>query len=71
MTDTQLELSFGGPRVTQPLRPGRASSPFTSRWWFHQMHQIVDRAFDWQPAPPARPEQSWLPGTHRPVSLNS
>ena len=71
MTDTQLELSLGGPSVTQPLRPHGYSSPFTSRWWFQQMHQIVDRAFDWQPAPPPRPEQTWLPGTNRQVSLGS
>ena len=69
MTDTQLELGLGSPRVTQPLRTNRPPSPFTSRWWFRQMHQIVDRAFDWQPAPPARPEQTWLPGTHRQVRV--
>ncbi len=71
MTDTQLELSLGSQNAAQPLRPGRSSSPFTSRWWFQQMHQIVDRAFDWQPAPPPRPEQAWLPGTHRQVSASS
>ena len=71
MTNTQLELSLGASRVTQSLRINRSSPPFTARWWFHQMHQIVDRAFDWQPAPPPRPEQIWLPGTHRPVNVNS
>jgi hypothetical protein len=69
MTDTQLELSLGSPRVTQSPRTNRSSSPFTARWWFHQMHQIVDSAFDWQPAPPARPEQTWFPGTHRQVRV--
>jgi len=71
MTDTQLELSLGSPCATQPLRTKRPPSSFTSRWWFQQMHQLVDRAFDWQPAPPARPEQAWLPGAHRQASVNS
>jgi hypothetical protein len=69
MTDTQLELSLGASRMTQSPRTNRSSSPFTARWWFNQMHQIVDRAFDWQPAPPARPEQTWFPGTHRQVRV--
>jgi hypothetical protein len=69
MTDTQLELSLGASPVTQSLRTQRPPSPFTSRWWFHQMHQIVDCAFDWQPAPPPRPEQTWFPGTHRQVRV--
>ena len=38
----------------RPARPGRA------RWWFNQMRHVVDAAFDWQPAPPARPEQIYL-----------
>ena len=71
MTDAQLELSLGNPRVTLSPRPNRRPSTFNSRWWFQRMRQIVDRAFDWQPAPPARPEQTWFPGTRRRVSLNS
>ena len=71
MTDTQLELSLDSHRVNQPLRASRHSSPFTSRWWFQQMRQIVDRAFDWQPTPQPRPEQIWFSGTHRQVSVNS
>jgi hypothetical protein len=71
MTDTQLELRLGNPRLTQRSRTNPRPPPFTSRWWFLQMHQLVDRALDWQPAPPARPEQTWLPGTHRHVSINS
>jgi len=69
--DAQLELGFGSSRLTHPPRTNRPPAPFTSRWWFQQMHQIVDRAFDWQPAAPPRPEQTWLPGTHRPVSISS
>jgi hypothetical protein len=31
-----------------------------ARWWFEQMHAVVDRALDWSAAPPARPEQTCL-----------
>ena len=41
----QMELGFDAARA---------------RWWFEQMHRVVDRACDWQPAPPARPDQSYL-----------
>jgi hypothetical protein len=33
------------------------------------MRQIVDRACDWQPVPPARPEQIWFPNAHRTITL--
>ena len=69
MTNTQLELSLAGPRGTGSLCAGHRPPRFTSRWWFRQMRQIVDRAFE--PAPPARPEQIWIPGTHRQVSAGS
>jgi hypothetical protein len=71
MDNAQLELSLGNHRVTRLPRANRHPSAFTSRWWFERMRQIVDCAFDWQPAPPPRPEQIWFPGTHRQVSVNS
>ena len=71
MTNAQLELSLGSVRVAQLARASRPPSTLSSRWWFRRMRQIVDRALDWQPAPPARPEQIWLPGTHRRVNLSS
>jgi hypothetical protein len=71
MTDAQLELSLGTPRVASLPRANRHPSTFNSGWWFQRMRQIVDRAFDWQPAPPPRPEQIYFPGTHRRVSVNS
>ncbi|MCX6922651.1 MAG: hypothetical protein NT154_05465, partial [Verrucomicrobia bacterium] len=52
-------------------RGNRNPATYTSRWWFERMRQIVDRAFDWQPAQMPRPEQIWLPGTHRELRLNS
>jgi hypothetical protein len=55
----QIELSFDASCRFQPVirrqrRPGRA------QWWFQQMRAVVDRALDWQPAPPPRPEQIYL-----------
>jgi hypothetical protein len=59
MMNTQLELGFvsaGQPFVVvrRQKRQSRAN------WWFERMRQVVDRAFDWQPTPPPRPEQIWL-----------
>ena len=55
----QIELSFDAtchfhPAIRRQRRQGRA------RWWFQQMRTVVDRAFDWHPAPPARPVQIYL-----------
>jgi hypothetical protein len=58
MFEGQMEMSFGsaaGSRTRRQHRPSRA------RWWFERMRQIVDRATDWQPVPPPRPEQIWFP----------
>jgi hypothetical protein len=62
MFDAQLEMSFG----TMPATVGK-TQPRANRaqWWFARMRQVVDRAMDWQPIPPARPEQIWLPEPRR------
>jgi hypothetical protein len=55
----QMELGLGkaqGCRSSQ--RPQRRMS--RANWWFQQMREVVDRAVDWRPAPPARPEQIWF-----------
>ena len=62
MTTQQMELGFdnmlsSGLMAAQQRRANRAS------WWFERMRQIVDRAMDWEPAPLARPEQTWFEGT--------
>jgi len=64
MNNEQLELSLS--KHNQP-HSARRSAPRRTRaaWWFSQMRQIVDRAMDWESAPPARPEQTWFPGTGR------
>jgi hypothetical protein len=56
----QLELELDQTPHSHPLaaRPGRAPRAL---WWFDRMRQIVDRAMDWPPAPPRRPEQIWFP----------
>jgi hypothetical protein len=59
LNQKQLELGLAGanrcPRLTQrQQRMNRAN------WWFSQMRQVVDRAFDWQPAPRFQPEQILL-----------
>jgi hypothetical protein len=58
-TNEQMELGLGKARVCNSTnrrqrRLGRAN------WWFQQMREVVDKALDWQPAPPARPEQIWF-----------
>ena len=63
MIDAQLELSFASAPGQMPVkRPGRSGR---GPWWFDRMRRIVDRAFDWRPAPPPRPEQIWFGDTHR------
>jgi hypothetical protein len=64
MTNEQMELGLGGAKlvVQSSRREGKIQR---AAWWFAQMRQIVDRAMDWQPAGEPRPEQIWLPGTHR------
>ncbi len=70
MTDAQLELGLGNGRGCQwagrrQRRLGRAN------WWFERMRQVVDRALDWAPAPPARPEQIWFDDSRRPGATNA
>jgi hypothetical protein len=35
------------------------------------MRHIVDRACDWETAPPPPPEQIWLAGTHRQIETHA
>jgi hypothetical protein len=62
MFDAQLEMSFG----TLPAQVGKTQRRASrAQWWFARMRQVVDRAMDWQPAAPARPEQIWFPEPRR------
>ena len=56
---TQMELGLGqkstaGCRIVRTRRAPRA------RWWFDQMHAVVDRAFEWSRTAQARPEQIYI-----------
>jgi hypothetical protein len=62
MTNAQLELSFGARSLRSTPTTTRRASIRNPQWWFQRMRQIVDRALDWKPAPPPRPEQIDLPG---------
>jgi hypothetical protein len=59
-TNEQMELGIG---KTKPCRSVKRSQRRQGRanWWFQQMREVVDKAIDWQPAPPARPEQIYFP----------
>jgi hypothetical protein len=68
MFDAQLEMSFGEPGRFATRRQRRLSR---AQWWFDRMRKAVDRALDWQPAPPPRPEQIWLPTALGPIEPGS
>jgi len=54
---TQMELGIEGCPKTRAIAQRRRVPG--ARWWFKQMHTVVDLAFDWT-APQARPEQIYL-----------
>lgn len=53
-----MELSFDQARHLEARRRRQRRMP-RAHWWFDQMRQVVDRAFD-HAARPARPEQIYL-----------
>ena len=64
MIDTQLELGFGKARQ-RFARTQRQQRVNRAHWWFQRMRHVVDRAFDWETVPAARPEQIWLENGRR------
>lgn len=54
----QMELSLEQCNATNRPSAPRRRIP-GARWWFLQMHRVVDQAMDWS-APQARPEQTFL-----------
>ncbi|HXT39171.1 MAG TPA: hypothetical protein VN887_04020 [Candidatus Angelobacter sp.] len=59
MNRQQLEMSFESPVAFRPVIR-RHRRMIRARWWFEQMRQVVDRAWDSEPALPVRPEQVCL-----------
>jgi len=60
MMTEQMEFGLNGPRhcASANRRQRRLSR---ANWWFQRMRDVVDKAIDWKPAPPPRPEQTWFP----------
>ncbi|HXS69011.1 MAG TPA: hypothetical protein VN761_09225 [Candidatus Polarisedimenticolia bacterium] len=59
-TNEQMELGIGKSQACPSARrPQRRLS--RANWWFQQMREVVDKAVDWQPTPPARPQQIYFP----------
>ena len=56
MNTTQMEFGLDGNRKACRTVTRRRQSP-GARWWFEQMHAVVDRAFEWSRTAQARPEQ--------------
>ena len=68
MNNEQMELGFNGLKIANGTgRRERRISRAT--WWFTQMRTLVEQATDWKPAPEPRPEQTWLPGARREVTI--
>jgi hypothetical protein len=59
-TNEQMELEIGKKNACSSVRR-RQRRQSRANWWFERMREVVDKAIDWQPAPPARPEQIWFP----------
>ena len=60
MRNEQIEMNFGDRKpACDATRHQRRR--VRTQWWFQQMRLAVDRAVDWSPAPPARPEQTYIP----------
>lgn len=67
INQNQMELGLAGanrcPRVVQrERRLNRAN------WWFDQMRQVVDRAFEWPPAPRFQAEQIGFESPAKPAA---
>ena len=59
-TNEQMELVLAKSKACNSVRRTQKRMS-RANWWFQQMREVVDKAVDWQPAPPARPEQIYFP----------
>jgi len=60
--NSQMELELASARSGKSNRNARKRKPSGANWWFTQMRQAVNHAFDWSSAPVARPVQTYLEG---------
>jgi hypothetical protein len=60
MNTTQIELSLEQQNEAKPCRTVRTRRSPGARWWFDQMHSVVDRAFEWSRTTQPRPEQIYI-----------
>lgn len=68
MTSEQMELGLNGTKMQ--IAAGRRESRIQrAAWWFARMREAVNNAMDWKPPGEGRPEQIWLPGSHRQVRV--
>ena len=57
-----MELELAAARSGKSYRNYRKKKTSGANWWFMQMRQVVNHAFDWSTAPTARPVQTYLEG---------
>ena len=60
MMKTQMELGLEKNETVSCRRNIRTRRAPGARWWFDQMHSVVDRAFEWSRTAQARPEQTYI-----------
>lgn len=60
MNKTQMELGLEQNNTASCRRNVRTRRAPGARWWFDQMHTVVDRAFEWSRKAQARPEQIYI-----------
>jgi hypothetical protein len=58
MNTTQMEFGLEQKQTQCRTQPRRRTPG--ARWWFDQMHTVVDRAFAWSRTAQARPEQIYI-----------
>ena len=53
LVQKQMEMELAGARQC-PRSVRRQHRASRANWWFNQMRELVDRAFDYEPAPEPR-----------------
>ncbi len=59
MMNQQLEIALPA-KPCRRSRAIRAARPARARWWFSQMHRVVEEAADWTPPAAPRGNQAVL-----------